>query len=305
MINRPYEEIAEGFVSEHGSNPSYGDTQNIFFPVTGNLIVLRDRATKKIDTTTMLLSDDFTRHTTPIAQVSFLNQVSNPTEGKKKFPRPWVYEYADDDKTKLPKLISQGDKLLIQYVEGNIYNPLVVGSIESLAITNQLQFLQYDPSNLERQPERYDNDDYTLEYENDGKGNHVWVLMAHPADPKKGNVGGSGNITIELIGTQGNGQVNIGMNGLLKFSQKDANGKVIQSLMMDVDNGGIFAMGKTQGKNENIMYGKTTNQLLSDLIDAILGLVFMTNMGATTGIVPDSITKLKNLQSSLPKNLVD
>ena len=88
------------------------------------------------------------------------------------------------------------------------------------------------------------------------------------------------------------------------IAQKEGD-TVKQQFKMDMQKGGIKAMGKTDGKDEMILYGETTKQLLSDLIDAILALVFMTDTGATLGILPDSILKLNQLKASLPDILVD
>ena len=58
-------------------------------------------------------------------------------------------------------------------------------------------------------------------------------------------------------------------------------------------------------KRNTLFYGDTTKQKLSDIIDAILALVFQTNSGATLGLIPDSIKTLNDIKSKLDEILVD
>src|SRR3990167_789522 len=188
--------IQDGFASEFLHQDSYGNTDAIFFPVTGHLVMLKGKPE------TMRLYDDYTRLLHSMSNVAFLWSVSSPLEGKKKCPRPYVFEKAagssSEDFSAGDKLLSVGEKLKISYIGGNVYNPLVEGAIEHLSIINQKEFLRLDATNLERQPERYENDDYLFEFENDGRGEFVWNITAKEADSAKGNVGGTGNITLNL-----------------------------------------------------------------------------------------------------------
>jgi hypothetical protein len=216
--------IQPGFVSNHPQEMLPNGSEGIFFPVTGHFIRLKDEPGK------MWLYDDYARFYNPIENVAFLWDVCNPQEGYKKMPRPFVVEQSEADKA-IPgnkigtKVISAGDKVMIMYVEGKIYNPIVVGSIEAFKIYSQNRFLLFAPDEWEKEVKRYSNDDYTIEEKNDGAGEFTIDITAKKKDDSKKNKGGTGNITINLTATDENGKITI--------NQKTIEGKTTQQVLLD------------------------------------------------------------------------
>lgn len=294
----------DGFVSEYEYQELQSGDQKIFYLVTGHLVRLKD------DPKALFLFDDNARLFHSIDKVSFLHRVSNTIEGEKLYPRPFITDQTDDEKKITgykfgSKIISTGDKVIISYVNGSIFNPLVIGSIEPFGSFYQNDFLLTKPEEWEQEKKRLENDDYTFEYKDDSHGEITLSITAKEKDSQKKNQGGTGNITINLVGTDGNGKITLNLSGDAAINQKDKDGSIKQSITMNMKDGGIKIKGKTDGKEEYTLYGDTTKQKLSDLIDAILALVFQTNTGATLGLIPTSMQQLNNIKSKLDEILVD
>jgi len=286
----------DGFVSEYEYQELENSDQKIFYPVTGHFVRLKD------DPTALFLFDDNARLFHSIDKVSFLHRVSNTIEGEKLYPRPFITEQTDDEKRITgykfgSKIISTGDKVIISYVNGSIYNPLVIGSVEPFGSFYQNNFLLTMPDEWEQEKKRLENDDYILEYKDDSHGEITLDITAKEK--------GTGNITLNLKGTANNGKITLNISGDAAINQNDKDGNTKQSITMNIKDGGIKVMGKTDGKNEYTLYGDTTKQKLSDIIDAIKALVFQTNMGATLGLIPTSIQQLDGIKNKLNEILVD
>jgi len=221
--------IQEGFVSQYCHEDGAGEQDKIFYPVTGRFIQIKD------DPSSLQLYDDNIRYLHQPSNVALLLPVSSQLEGKKKFPRPWIYERtAEEERRNLrvgSKLVTPGDIVLINYVGGNLFTPIVVGSVEALGSIAQKKFLHFDPKNLDRQAERYENDKYTYEFENDGKGGFTLNIVAKE--------GGSGDVTIDVTGQAEHGKVQLRTNGATTLQQVDRTkqpadeGFVKQSLAFD------------------------------------------------------------------------
>lgn len=224
--------IEPGYVSPFTQYPA-NDPIQYAFPRTGNFIILRDPTTKALQPETLVLYDDYARVQHAPANVSLSFSVSSPREGKKKFPRPFVYEKVTQNNIETLKLVTVGEKLKITYINGNIKQPLVENAIESLAIINQENFLRIDESNLDRQVEKYETDDYVYAYENNGKGEFKLFITGLEKDDEKKNTGGTGNVTVDLVGTEGNGNTTFGFNGSLTLNQKNVDNKIIQFVKID------------------------------------------------------------------------
>ena len=322
--------IEEGYVS-HLIEGMSNDPLQYAFPRTGNFIIERDTDTKELKPETLKLYDDFARVLIQPSQVAFRWDVSSPREGRKKFPKPFVYERTPDQNNPAnPSSLSLkviGEKLLIEYINGNIKQPIIVGAVESLAVIAQENFLRIDQSNLDRQVEKYETDNYIYAYENDGNGEFRLVIQGLIEDSEKKNTGGTGNITVDLLGTEGNGNFTFGVNGNIILNQKDASGKIIQQLSidlatkklsfnqlenetivqsfeMDLTNGGIKAQGKTEkSKKEYIVYGETLkDDILKALLDAISNMTF-SNGGGLTGI-PNNVASFTAITQKLETILV-
>jgi hypothetical protein len=206
----------EGFVSEYRYEPEDGNYDKIFYPVTGFFVVVED------DPYTMKLYDSIGRFLHPMNRVSIMRSVANALEGNIRFPRPFVFRYknsAEKMSGKFPStIVSHGDHVKISYIGGNIFKPLVEGSIESLAIQTQVPFLRTDPKNLERKAKRFENEDYTLEFEDDGKGNLTLEVTAKTE--------GNANITVKTTGKisiQSTGDTEVNATGDIKINGQNVN----------------------------------------------------------------------------------
>jgi hypothetical protein len=279
--------VQDGFVSEYSYEPHKGDYDRIYFPVTGHFVMVEGKPE------TMKLYDDFARVFHRLENVSFLWPVSSQLEGKKKFPRPFIMKQVDGDTQGLgTQLVSAGEKVKISYIGGELANPLVEGAIENLVILNQHQFLRLDGANLDRQAERYENDDYFLEYENNGHGEFTTRIVAQGQ--------GTGNITLDLTGLEGAGNVTLRLNGTLSLVQVDKDGNPVQSLTIDKAEG-VRVQAQKDGKQEHQVYGETLQGKLADLIAAIRALTVPTPSGVSG--IPNNAADFKKIADALDEIL--
>jgi hypothetical protein len=273
----------DGFASELDHIFSSGDAGSIATSVMGCFVMEDGKAN------TMKLYDAARKVYHEMSNVSLLWRVGSPLEGKKKFPRPFIFTKKNPTDAVATQLKSPGEKLLIQYVNGNIYNPIVVGAVESLSVIDQKAFLRIDPNNLDRQVERYETDDYVLESENDGSGNITLTIT--------GKTTGNGNFTVNLSG-QNAGNISVNANGTYSLIQNDGKGNTMRSLAIDL-NKGLTVLGKG-GILDNAVYGKVLIAKLTALINAILQLA--TTDGSM--ISPSTQAPLQQLQTTLNDILV-
>ncbi len=214
-----------GFVSEYKYGPFPGQDNAIFYPMIGILLMEKG----KPDTIQLFVEHSGVLHT--LSEIQFMLEVSNTKEGKKKFPRPYIYENQSDGTI---KVLSTGDRLKVSYLGGDVHNPLIEGAIEPMSIITQHKFLRFDPQNLDRQPERYENDNYIYEFENDGKGGINLLIEAKKKDDQKKNDGGTGNISITLKGQEGaGGTLSLNVTGNVQLNQIDTEGSTIQTIIID------------------------------------------------------------------------
>jgi hypothetical protein len=211
-MNGCYRIQQDGFVSEYEYQELRDGSLDIKALCTGHFERLKDNPKE------LFLYNDDARIYHSIDKVSFLHKVSNAIEGEKLYPRPFITEQTDDEK-KIKgykfgsKIISTGDKVIISYVNGSIHNPLVIGSVEPFGSFYQNNFLLTKPDEWEQEKKRLENEDYILEYKDDSHGEFTLDITAKEKDATKNNQGGTGNITINLIGTENNGNVNLNLNG--------------------------------------------------------------------------------------------
>lgn len=254
----------DGFVSEYRYEPEDGNYDKIFYPVTGFFVVIED------EPYSMKLYDSIGRFLHPMNRVSIVRSIANSLEGDIRFPRPFVFRYKNAvEKTsgKFPStIVSQGDHLKISYIGGNIFKPLVDGSIENLAIQVQVPFLRTDPKNLERKAKRFENGDYTLEFEDDGKGNLTLEVTAKT----------EGNANLKVIT---NGKVDIQSTGTTKITA--------------IGNAEIEATGdvKVKGANVNINEGSKGAAREDDTVEvtAQIGAIVV-DSGTHANVSPITIT---------------
>lgn len=293
-----------GYYGHYAREVNYGKFEKIYYPVTGHFVMLKD------EPKSMKLYDDHVRAFHGIDRVSFLWGVNSPKEGKKKFPRPFVYEESGDDL----KLVSQGEKVKITYVEGSWEKPLVEGAIESMAVINQKKFLRLDGGNLDRQSERYESEKYIYEFENDGKGNLNFLIEAKEE--------GEGNIDITLLGSEKFGKINLYTNHGYTINHIDEE-NVLQQIVMDKDgtiiaqnedgeevqhinlikSGGVKIRSKRTKNSEMMVYGDTLQGKLEEIIDEINKITVPTPVGPSG--IPNNMGAFMAIRSKLNEILTD
>jgi hypothetical protein len=269
-MNGCYRTEQDGFVSEYEYQELHDKMTAIFYPVTGHFVRLKD------DPKALFLYNDDARIYHLIDKVSFLHRVSNPIEGEKLYPRPFITEQTDDEK-KIEgykfgsKIISTGDKVTIIYVNGSIFNPLVIGSVEPFGSFYQNNFLLTKPDEWEQEKKRLENEDYILEYKDDSHGRFTFDITAKVKDSAKGNQGGTGNITIHLTGTETNGKITVVANGDAKLNVKSLN----------INDGSNGAARKEDEIKSTSSEDNTYWTWLSSLITSLAQWINEANSGAT------------------------
>lgn len=214
-----------GFMSEYKYSPNPGRENAVLYPMIGILLMEKDKS----DTIQLFVEHSGLLHN--LDEIQFMLSVSSTKEGKKKFPRPYVYENQSDGTI---KMLSTGERLKVSYLGGDVHNPLVEGAIEPMAIITQHKFLRFDPQNLDRQPERYENDNYVYEFENNGEGGINLTIEAKKKDDQKKNKGGTANISITLKGQEEvGGTLSLNLTGSVQLNQIDKDGNPVQTIIMD------------------------------------------------------------------------
>ena len=241
----------DGFVSEYEYQELRDGSSDINALCTGHFVRLKD------DPTALFLFNDDARIFHSIDKVSFLHRINNTIEGEKLYPRPFITEQTADEKMISgykfgSKIISTGDKVIISYVNGSIFNPLVIGSVEPFGSFYQNNFLLTKPEDWEQEKKRLENDDYILEYKDDSHGEITLDITAKEKDATKNNQGGTGNITINLIGTDKNGNINLNLNGKAILT---ATGNVEVNTSGDAK---VTAVGNAAVKGKNVIINDGT-----------------------------------------------
>ena len=266
--------VTGGFVSEYEYEQDRGRMSRIWFPVTGHFFMEEDKPE------TLALYDDYTRMIHSLNTVTMMWERSNPLEGKKRFPRPFLYDRTGAEDHSLGILKTAGDKVMIVYLGGSVYQPAVIGSIEHLGIVSQKTFLRIQGENLERTVERSETDDATIEYENDGKGNVTLTMITKNGDTALIDIGINGQYRIQDVdGTKDKGEtgyirqsIEMGTGGLMQVNQYDSSGELLQQVSIDKANG-IRLQGQLRKVSEYAVYGDTLETILNDLMAQLDSLV--------------------------------
>ena len=216
----------------------------------------------------------------PLANAKYRRDTFTDTEGKQWFPRPFVL----DSQGKVQK---QGDIVLLAFDGDDYGHPIVMGCIEP--VNKHSFFTAFAQDTVHIQKERLVTDECIIEKTDDGKGEQE-IKITCQGD-------GTGNITLELVGTSGNGNVTLKTSGDLNIT---AEAKVVtlssdyqlQAKSADitveekiiVDSPGI-ELGR--GATEPVVLGEKIQQwfnttFLVKLLTMIDAITHLGNLGAPT-----------------------
>ncbi|MGE5683440.1 MAG: hypothetical protein ACM34K_21480 [Bacillota bacterium] len=246
----------------------------------------------------LLLADQNGRYYDNI-NIAFLTSQWNCLDGEISLPKPTIF---DED----GKLIEKGDKVIYVHVNENQDNVIILGiyqnflhhldekDSEGKAYQKNLKFSISELKDLLEKKILRRNSKRIYEVIEDSEGNLSLYL--------EGVNTGKGNLNIKIKGTEGNGQVNLELNGKINILQKDkSDSNVIAKFSMDNENGKETVIITDKYKNRfelnnkgTIIEAETINitgkdstkeitlkTLLTDLIDAIVNMTQPTNTGST------------------------
>jgi hypothetical protein len=163
------------------------DPQNKVFGLTRGIFVADGKSI-------FLQLKDGTRY--PLRSVGIVTERFTDNEGVLRYPRPYVY----DDQGNFQ---NHGDIVLVFFEDGNVMNPVVVGSV--IRIEKHAFFHEYTTEDFEKHKERWETENCIIEQSDDGAGEIVLNITARN--------NGTGNVTINLNGINGNGKITVKASG--------------------------------------------------------------------------------------------
>jgi len=132
----------------------------------------------------------------PIEHVYFMSNAFNDLDGNLRYPKPSMF----DDKGNRQQ---QGDFVMATFLDGDITNPVILGSI----LPNQLNsfFHKFTKDDYQKKKKRFETENCVIEYQDDADG-EIQIDVTAQAQ-------GSGNITLNLIGIGENGNITVNVTG--------------------------------------------------------------------------------------------
>lgn len=113
----------------------------------------------------------------------------NDKDGVLRFPKPFIY----DD---YGNLTQQGDLLIVAFEHGDIFNPVVLSSI--IPVNKNDFFHSYNRFDYQKKKARWETDQATIEYQDDGQGN---VSLDIEATGATLTINVSGDVTVNSSAT--------------------------------------------------------------------------------------------------------
>jgi hypothetical protein len=131
-----------------------------------------------------------------LSDVVFMTERFSEKEGVLKYPRPWQY-------SETGKVEEMGDIVLVSFTDGNVTNPIVLGSV----VLNEKHafFHEYTTEDFEKHKERWETENCIIEQSDDGAGEIVLDITARNS--------GAGNVTVNLQGIGDNGNITVNVSG--------------------------------------------------------------------------------------------
>lgn len=176
----------QGFEQQFGIKPNFNPDRKIYGVVQGEFI---------LDGETIFLQI-FSGDRFELDRVAITSNAFNDKDGVLRYPKPSIYAEGGN-------LTQQGDLVIVAFGNGDIYNPMVLGSI--IPFYKNDFFHDFDLDNYLKKKARYETDNYVIEFQDDGDG-EIQLDVTAQAE-------GTGNITVNLEGVGDNGNVTVNVNG--------------------------------------------------------------------------------------------
>ena len=238
------------------------------------------------DKSGQLYFQDALNHRLTLDRVYGLTTEWNAESGNKDLPKPYVVDAQDN-------ILENGDNILYTYMGGSDGNVAILGSLQNLLFNNFDENLNTDSTSLDdikiKALSRNNKKRYLL-VTDDTKGDLTIYLQGKGS----GDTAGTGNVTLKVSGTDGNGNAKLEVNGKIAIQQVQAddneNEIVTAQLLMD----------NKKGAEKIKLIDKYKNQLTMskdgiDVLDANNNEIKTTSSGITINAASDCTVNAKNV----------
>jgi len=254
-------------------------TEKIFF--VGKLVFNREEKNTYFRDMNGVLHD--------LLKISFSSNEFNSEDRNLILPKP---EIIDGNGA----IEESGDALLYSYINGNENDIVIISSIYNIKLSHvdkQLRMGTDDVDAMRKRTTVRNNKARYLVLNDNAKGD-LFIYL-------KGKETGTGNIALKLVGSDGNGNLKLEVNGKVLVKQVDNEGNLISKIFLDntkdaekvivtdkfenefqMNQKGIIVKGESiDVKGRDTTSALTLKKILTDLVDAIIALTQPTNTGST------------------------
>ena len=254
-------------------------TEKIFF--VGKLVFNREEKNTYFRDMNGVLHD--------LLKISFSSNEFNSEDGNLILPKP---EIIDGNGA----IEESGDALLYSYINGNENDIVIISSIYNIKLSHVDKQLRMGTDDIEAMRKRTTVRNNKARYLvlNDNAKGDLFIYL-------KGKETGTGNIALKLVGSDGNGNLKLEVNGKVLVKQADSEGNLVSKIYLNNTRGDEKVIVTDKFENEFQMNSKgiivkgecidvkgrdstsslTLKKILTDLVDAIIALTQPTNTGST------------------------
>jgi len=134
-------------------------------------------------------------------RVAVMSSAFNDLDGVLRWPKPTIY---DDN----GNVEAQGDLLIVSFANGDVFNPVVMGSI--IPLHKNDFFHDYERTTYQQKKVRFETEQAIIEFQDDGKGELQLDVTGQAGESENG----TGNITVNLTGVdEANGNITVNVSG--------------------------------------------------------------------------------------------
>lgn len=135
-------------------------------------------------------------------RVGISSTAFNNKDGILRYPKPFIY----DDSGNIEQ---QGDIVIIAFEKGDIYNPVVIGSV--IPLSKNDFFHDFEKTTYQKKKARFETEQCIIEFQDDGMGEIQIDVTAQEGEEETG----TGNITLNLTGfdEENDGNITINISG--------------------------------------------------------------------------------------------
>ena len=224
-----------------------------------------------------------------LLKVSFSSREFGSEDGELILPKPEII--GTDGATE-----ETGDTLIYSFINANENDIVVLGSLFNIKLSHVDTQLRMGTDDIDEMRKRINVRNNKARYyivNENGKGD-LFIYL-------KGKETGTGNIALKLVGSDGNGNLKLEVNGKVLVKQVDNEGNLISKIFLDntkdaekvivtdkfenefqMNQKGIIVKGESiDVKGRDTTSALTLKKILTDLVDAIIALTQPTNTGST------------------------